>query len=232
MPEPGNWCPSLTISSSAEPNAQPCLALTFFHNRYGIDFNDPRDLSLVTSLSTSSFRMLFGAALKADGWRALLQRSDFRDRLRTVDVLVASRCGGHSGYCAELFEVCEPRVIIVPDAASETPTDAERYAPHASGLCFSDGTRRCVLFTRADGTITINEGDAGKTTITTAASQVFAILGDQENHPDMVRIPRDTAAMRRIWTRLPSALRRRLTLCFPRFLAGGSEKYCPRGLSM
>jgi hypothetical protein len=178
----------LTIGASAVAGGHPPLALTFFHNRHNPDFNDAGNLSLVTSLSAPTFHMLFGAALKTDGWRALLQRPDFRDRLRTVDVLVASRGGERSGYCTELFEVCEPRLIIVPDAASKTPTDAERYAPHASGLHFSDGTHRCVLFTRTDGTITIHEGDAGKTTITTEASQVFAFLADRRADPQTARI--------------------------------------------
>lgn len=188
----GSRAPDLTFHAESPSTERAPMTMSFFHN-HRPQFKDSANLSLVTFLSANTFHVLLGAAMRADGWRALLHLPAFRERLRTVDVLVASRHGRHSGFCAELFEICEPQLIIVPDAASEAPVNTETYAPHASGLRFTDGSYRYVLFTRADGTISISELPDGMSVIKADASRVNALLSSdqaiEDRRPRLQRNP-------------------------------------------
>ncbi|MGD8866829.1 MAG: hypothetical protein PVI01_04350 [Gemmatimonadales bacterium] len=127
------------FSESVEP-----LQLDFFHNEDAVDV-DPRDLSVITVLRTRTLGVLLGSDIQRAGWRALLEREKFREALRTVDVLVASDNGSPSGFCAQVFEICEPRLIVLQGNRS-TIDSARVYADHASGLQFAPtgcSARRC-----------------------------------------------------------------------------------------
>jgi hypothetical protein len=177
LAEPGSRYRAQDVSLRGEgaSGGRAPMTLRFFHNNYP-EFTDSANLSVATLLSANTFDVLIGAGMGVDGWRALLRREDFRDRLRAVDVFVASSFGRRSGYCAELFEICEPRLIIVPDAACRVPVDTERYARHVSGLRFTDGSYRYILFTRADGMITISEVSERRSVIKTDAPSALALL--------------------------------------------------------
>jgi hypothetical protein len=92
------------------------------------------------------------------GWLALLQDPDFRERLQSVNVFIASHHGRESGYCEEVFNCCQPDIIIISDKEIVHETQKHDYTKHASGITWNGGLqRRYVLTTRLDGTITITK---------------------------------------------------------------------------
>ena len=134
----------------------------------GIDFvffwssseisQDLHDLSLVTFLSYEDIQMILPSDLKTAGWQTLLQCDEFCERLRQVNIFVASNHGRDDGYCAEVFDYCKPDLVIVSNEADRTlsPIMLERYKRHAKGA--PDGVcDRKVLTTYDSGTITVSK---------------------------------------------------------------------------
>ena len=130
-------------------------AFTFFSNPYPT-FTNTNDLSLVTFLDYNDVHMVFPGDLEKAGWRALLQKLDFRTALARVKLFVASHHGRESGYCPEVFDVCKPQLVFVSDEDIKYDTQDVDYTRHASGMRFTNGMRY-VLTTRADGMITISQ---------------------------------------------------------------------------
>lgn len=82
-------------------------SLSFFWNSYP-NFLDIRNLSLVMFLSYQDTHIIFPSDLKTEGWRNLLKNPKFCDRLRQVNLFVASNHGQDDGYCPEVFNYCTP----------------------------------------------------------------------------------------------------------------------------
>jgi beta-lactamase superfamily II metal-dependent hydrolase len=123
-----------------------------FYNPYGT-FSDTNNLSYVTFLHGPRFDAVLPGDLEIAGWRRLLQDEDFRAHLRRTRIFIASHHGRESGYCPEVFSICQPEVVVFSDSAIKFATQemASTYANHATGTTFC-GTRRQVLSTRNDGT--------------------------------------------------------------------------------
>ena len=126
-------------------------------------FIDTNNLSLVVFIRYSGMTFLFPGDLEREGWLALLERSDFRALLPTVDVLMASHHGRENGYCAEVFEICRPQAVIISDKSIVHDT---QRAPNYRAVVKDEGVivrttmkRRHVLTTRRDGSIQF-EADA------------------------------------------------------------------------
>jgi len=136
----------------------PGVRRTSFCNPYPV-FTDENNLSLVTFLHYGSVHLVFPGDLECAGWRQLLRMPAFRSELAQVNVFVASHHGRENGYCAEVFEVCRPELIVISDnhMAFESQETVDQYAQHASGVFFTDGRIRRVLTTRRDGTIWIRQ---------------------------------------------------------------------------
>ena len=133
------------------------LQVWFFHNNYP-SFTDTNNLSLLTFLDVGNVSFALGGDLERPGWLQLLQNSQVQGLLRRVDVLVASHHGRESGYCAEVFDYCKPRLIVMSDGPIQHDTQlmAGTYAQHASGESFSTPSGqevRKVVTTRSDGNI-------------------------------------------------------------------------------
>ena len=120
-------------------------------------FQDLNSLSLVTFISLGGVRMVFPGDLTRQAWRAFLQDTVFCSSLRQTNIFVASHHGREDGYCPEVFDFCKPNIVIVSDMPIQYGTQEVDYAPHATGLRWSNGSTRYVLTTRKDGTITIQE---------------------------------------------------------------------------
>ena len=78
--------------------------------------------------------------------------------LSRTDVFVASHHGRESGYCAEVFNYCKPRLVVMSDGSINYDTQlmASTYAQHTSGEWFmtpSGQEFRKVVTTRKDGNI-------------------------------------------------------------------------------
>lgn len=140
------------------------LELRLFHTE-GTDTGDPRDLSVVTLMRTPALGIVLGSEMQRSGWQELLGQREFREALRTVDVFVASDNGSRSGFCPELFDICEPRVVVLTSHTSEP--SAGTYADHAAGLTFANGSLHRTLSTGRHGVITFVDNVDGPPTCTT-----------------------------------------------------------------
>lgn len=142
-----------------------------YWNRYGLDFTNTNNLSLATFVIYGNFTILFGGDLETEGWRKLLQILDFRLDLLGVNVLVASHHGRENGCCPELFNWCNPELIIFSDGPKQHSTQETDswYRARAKGIVDRTKTPdltgtyplRKVMTTRKDGTIRINAPGTG-----------------------------------------------------------------------
>jgi beta-lactamase superfamily II metal-dependent hydrolase len=89
---------------------------TTYCNSYP-EFDDTNNLSLAVFIQYGDFKILFPGDLEEEGWRTLLRRPDFRAELSGLTILVASHHGRESGYCADVFNYCAPRAIVMSDKA-------------------------------------------------------------------------------------------------------------------
>lgn len=133
----------------------PGVRFTTFCNTYSPQFPDTNDISLVTFLQCGSTKFIIPGDLERSGWDALLDRQNFVDELRDVNVFIASHHGRENGYHEDVFDVCQPHVVIFSDSEIQHATQemSQAYAAHASGVTFN-GSTRYVLSTRSDGSLT------------------------------------------------------------------------------
>lgn len=133
------------------------LSVQCFYNPYP-KFTDTNNLSLLTFLKLGHTMFALGGDLERNGWLELLKNPRVRDLLKYVDVFVASHHGRESGYCREVFNYCNPRLIVMSDGPirHDTQRMASTYANHAVGgwISTSQGQDfRKVVTTRNDGNI-------------------------------------------------------------------------------
>ena len=135
----------------------PGVDFSTFCNTFGTDFKDTNNISLVTFLECKTLRLVIPGDLEEAGWKRLLKNNEFRKQLRKVNVFLASHHGRENGYCAEVFEICKPVVVIFSDSSIKHSTQemASTYANHASGITYR-GKKRYTLSTRNDGPICWN----------------------------------------------------------------------------
>ena len=148
---------SFKIGVSPEQLAVPGLSISIFHNHYP-SFTDTNNVSKLTFLDVGSMSFVLGGDLERPGWLQLLQNPYVRSFLNRVDVFVASHHGRESGYCAEVFNYCRPKLIVISDGPIQYNTQrmASTYSQHASGelfTTFSGQYLRKVVTTRKDGNI-------------------------------------------------------------------------------
>ncbi|MEQ8485884.1 MAG: hypothetical protein RIB46_16110 [Pseudomonadales bacterium] len=150
------------------------ITRTTFFNKYP-RFTDTNNLSCVIFIEFAGFKILFPGDLEEEGWLALLEREDFRSELGSVDVLVASHHGRENGYCADVFDYCFPRAVVMSDKAivHDTQGMAQTYRQRVIDN-WPDGVKvattmkqRRVLTTRRDGWIQFTVDSAGTFVITT-----------------------------------------------------------------
>lgn len=138
-----------------------------FWNPYP-QFKDTNNLSLVVFIKYANFKMLFPGDLEKDGWRALLQRADFRSELAGTDVLMASHHGRESGYCEDIFKYFTPSCVVISDKPIMHAT--QQMVPDYRKVIRAHGVRvrttmkdRHVLTTRRDGWIVFDVDDQNYT---------------------------------------------------------------------
>lgn len=153
-------------SDVTNPPEFPETELAFFSNRYS-DFQDSNNISLVTFLHYRDIHMVFPGDLERSGWRTLLRQQSFSEHLKRVNLFVASHHGRESGYCGEVFDCCQPELVIISDESIQYDTQETAYGTHCRGISWGDG-RRYVLTTRADGMITISQRQGENPRVSTA----------------------------------------------------------------
>jgi len=134
--------------------AFPRVRCSEFWNNYGTEFDNTNNISLVTFLECGILRLIIPEDLEVAGWKALLENDKFQRKLADVNVFIASHHGRESGYCADVFDICKPNVVVFSDSAIKNATQemASTYESHTSGVIFN-GQTRYVLSTRNDGPI-------------------------------------------------------------------------------
>lgn len=147
------------------------ITTTTFCNAYP-RFLDTNNLSLAVFIKFGAFKILFPGDLEKPGWRALLQQPAFRAELTDTDVLVASHHGRESGFCADVFDYCQPAAVVISDKPIEHETqemvpDYRAVVQEAGVTVRTTGRQRHVLTTRRDGAILITAGNDNHYTIDT-----------------------------------------------------------------
>lgn len=150
-----------TMPVAPGAGTSPGVRTTLFYNdfswgsspEHGV-FRDTNNISLVTFLEVNGLRIVLPGDLERPGWRALLQRPDFRAELARVNVFMASHHGRESGFCEEVFDYCKPQLVVISDSEKvhETQEMTNTYASKASGIELN-GVKRWVLTTRKDGAV-------------------------------------------------------------------------------
>ncbi len=145
------------------------IELATFSNPYP-RFQDTNNLSLVAFVHHRDVSVVLPGDLETAGWEALLEQPAFRDHLARVKVFVTSHHGRSNGYCARVFEHCEPAIFVTSDTNKQYGTQEQRYDQHARGLRWDDGGTRRSLTTRRDGHIRIATKLEGGYRVTTNAT--------------------------------------------------------------
>lgn len=136
--------------------AFPGVGYSVYQNEYPV-FTDTNNLSSVIFLTCNGTKFVMPGDLENPGWQQLLANTSFRAELAGVQVFVASHHGRENGYCRDVFDCCNPNVIVFSDSPMQFASQemANTYAQHASGITFNGQCRR-VLSTRNDRTLTWN----------------------------------------------------------------------------
>jgi beta-lactamase superfamily II metal-dependent hydrolase len=132
------------------------VTFTSFNNSYP-EFTDSNNLSLVTFIDYDGLTILVPGDLETTGWEKLMMNDAFTQKLRDVNVFVASHHGRNEGYCEEVFRYCKPTVIILSDKNIVHASQEHAYRKHSLGIPMDDGGTRYVFTTRCDGHIKITK---------------------------------------------------------------------------
>ncbi len=116
--------------------------------------------SIVTILTYSGSKILIPGDNELISWKELLSREDFLEAVNGTDILIAPHHGRESGYCKELFEKINPKLIVISDSPKTDTSATSRYSNHAIGWKVHSRSgqeikERFVLSTRLDGMIEI-----------------------------------------------------------------------------
>lgn len=149
-----NMIDNYTAGSPNPPPDFPGVTFKSFWNRYGDDFDDTNNISLVTFLDCNGLKFIFPGDIEVPGWGKLLEDVSFQNELSNVNIFLASHHGRENGYCPEVFDYCKPSVVVFSDSPIKHATQemASLYQKHAEGISF-DGETRYVLSTRNDGSL-------------------------------------------------------------------------------
>ncbi len=140
----------------------------FYNHPTHFGYDDTNNLSVVSFLADAGVGVLNCSDIEAAGLAKLIEREDFREVLGRTNVIIAPHHGRINGYLAEMFEHTTPDAVIISDKPIVHDTqNHNRYAKHAKGIPFNDGSVRHVLTTRNDGKITIQTKGMGSYQIAT-----------------------------------------------------------------
>ena len=142
----------------------PGSEFEFYYVIYPFE-TDTNNLSLVTVFRYKGMKLIYPGDIEKRGWLKLLELDEFKQTLNGVNVFIASHHGRINGYCEEVFDYCQPEIVIISDQARVYGTqEHDLYSKHVIGNGLNFGTTlapkyRKVLTTRKDGDIAIYEKD-------------------------------------------------------------------------
>jgi len=154
-----NWMKSVEGKMSTNSPDFGVMKHSWYYNLYPNDFVDENNLSIVTFLEWSDFRIVFSGDLEVAGWRNLLKRPAFVNELRHINVFVASHHGRKTGCCDEVFNICKPQIIVMSDRDKEfdSQNTTDWYKCRCTGIKYGV-ENKYVFTTRKNGDISITVG--------------------------------------------------------------------------
>lgn len=146
-----------TYTHPIQPNSKiDNVQIRRYAARYGEDFYDENDLSMVVFVEMGDYLVCFPGDITRRGWLKLLQKQAFKDDIARTSFFLASHHGREDGCCEELYSQAglAPILTIISDSGKQHATQetVDWYAARTRGMKFGDSTRK-VLTTRTDGHI-------------------------------------------------------------------------------
>jgi beta-lactamase superfamily II metal-dependent hydrolase len=118
--------------------------------------------SMVVVISYFGMKIVIPGDNEAPSWNELMADRNFRAAVVDTTILIAPHHGRKAGFCSELLELMNPRLVIVSDGDACETSATGLYSGKASGCYVRNGsgqtdTRKC-LTTRKDGHVTVSLG--------------------------------------------------------------------------
>lgn len=116
------------------------------------EFNN---LSQIVFIEYGWFTICVPGDLEQEWWKLMLQYEEVINKLRKTQIFFASHHWRENGYIQEIFNYCNPRIVIISDKEiihSTQENSSDRYAKHVIGewLTFHWQQNRKVISTRND----------------------------------------------------------------------------------
>ena len=151
-----------SLNSVGHVQYQTSEAKFDFYCVYYPNATDTNNLSLVSFIKFGTGNIIYPGDLEKEGWLKLLQSPEFVSELKNTNVFIASHHGRINGYCKEVFNFCNPEIVIISDKERTISTqEHDLYSTHATGVLFGEtlltSDKRKVMTTRNDGHLTIFE---------------------------------------------------------------------------
>lgn len=117
------------------------------------DFNN---LSQITFIEYMDFTICIPWDLEKPWWELMLKYPEVTSRLKNTQIFFASHHWRENGYVKEIFDHCNPNLIIISDkeivhSTQEKSSDVYRKHVIWDGITFDTQTNRKVVSTRSDG---------------------------------------------------------------------------------
>jgi len=122
------------------------------------NYSNLNNHSLVTFITYACTTVFVPGDNENESWEELLEDTSFTKLLSKTDIMLASHHGRESGYCEEIFDHCNPYLVVISDGSVVGTSVTDNYTEKAKGWNVhkrsdeSSKERKC-LTTRKDGNI-------------------------------------------------------------------------------
>ena len=123
------------------------------------DHSNFNNFSMITVFQLSGIKVVVCGDNEKDSFDKLMKESDFKNAVRSADVLVAPHHGRESAYHSEFVSLVNPRITIISDTTKSDASAVDKYAQKSRGWKVRGEERKC-LTTRNDGNITVEFGES------------------------------------------------------------------------
>lgn len=123
------------------------------------DHSNFNNFSMITVFQLSGIKVVVCGDNEKDSFDKLMKESDFKNAVRSADVLVAPHHGRESAYHSEFVSLVNPRITIISDTTKRDASAVDKYAQKSRGWKVRGEERKC-LTTRNDGNITVEFGES------------------------------------------------------------------------
>ena len=122
------------------------------------DHSNFNNFSMITVFQFSGIKIVVCGDNEKDSFDKLMKESDFKNAVRSADVLVAPHHGRESAYHSEFVSLVNPRITIISDTTKSDASAVDKYTQRSRGWTVRGEERKC-LTTRNDGNITVEFGE-------------------------------------------------------------------------